>query len=99
MLAISLGEVLRSRLFKPDSQPRAQRAQFDLVSFEKPQAGSQGFTDILVAAGRDQPSDELGLRVRQDKVSGHHETYLPANPISNICQLDRTIHLHVPAGW
>ena len=72
LFAISLGEIIGSCLFEPDSQSRAQPVELGLFPFEKPKAGSQGFADVLVASGGDQPIDQIGLCVRQYHVSSCH---------------------------
>ena len=77
MLAITLREISGSCLLDCGGEPRAQVPQFGFFPFEEPQAGTQSFAGILVTAGGNEPVDELGLRARQDDVSGDHGLDLP----------------------
>ena len=46
------------------------------------QAGAQGFAGILITAGRDQPVDQIGLRVCKNDISRGHEAVSSLNSLT-----------------
>ena len=58
---------------------------FQLVLLIADRAGAQDFAGILVAAGRNQPVDQFGLRVCQNDVSGGHEVNLLQGRLAHYC--------------
>ena len=71
-LAVTFREISGACLLDCGGEPRTQVSQFGFFPFEESQTGTENFTGILVATGRNEPVDQFGLRGRQDNVSGGH---------------------------